>query len=363
MALMAATASLAAGPYTVLSSEDPATVGVAAPLAVVSTSPFDATSGFLSDGLDHYFLVTNGTGTAVQLTVDKNSGLDTVRISFNDENPLSAPVHAATSAVTVSPSTIDADGVSEAIVTIIPRDAQSVALGTGLALELDTASLWPGRVTGIVKDQVNGAYVVSVVSAFSGSGIVQATVEGIALTDNPVITYEEVLLPGNLLEWAIKLLQDVTASGGEYDRLLAGQSGATASDLDEALYHTLDALTLLLNPDAGGHDEAVTRHLKRAVADLMQVLSSVDAATEGEVIALINSLLEAGRNVAMYYILESGTACGTCLETGGADLCNAESSLAQGDAAWQESPPNYMLAITKYGVAISQAVRAGGECY
>ena len=362
LVMMAATITPAAGPYAIRTSEDPAGVETAPPLAVVATSPFDGATGILSDGLDHYYVVTDGAGLAVDISVDKNPALDTLRISFNDDNPLSAPVHPGMSTVTVAPATIDADGVSQAIVTIIPRDAAGVALGTGLALELDTASLWPGRVTGIVSDQINGSYVVSIVSAFPGSGYVQVTVEGIALADTPTITYEEVLLPGNLLEWAIRLLQDLTVEGGEYDQLLAESEGSVAGDLDAALNHTLDALTGLLNPDAGVHDEAVDLDLKRAVGEMMHVLASVDAETTGEVISLVNSLLEAGRNVAMYYILLSGESCGTCTETGGLDICKSEATLAQGDQAWQETPPNYMLAITKYGLAISQAVTAGEVC-
>ena len=96
-----------------------------------------------------------------------------------------APVHAGLSSVVVAPSIIHADGVDQAVVTIIPRDADGIALGTGLDLQVGTASLWPGRVTGAVDDLGNGTYMVRVVSAFPGSGTVQVTVEGIALKATP----------------------------------------------------------------------------------------------------------------------------------------------------------------------------------
>ena len=216
----------------------------------------------------------------------------------------------------------------------------------------------------MVQEFMHGIQIIFHIQKMQGSLLVDAMpLKVLTLTDMPAIEYVEVLEPGSLLEWAIQLLQDVTENGGDFDQVLSNLSGSQAREVDAALNHTLDALTLLLNPDASGHDEAVSRNLKRAVSDLIHILDSLDGEISGEVTALVNSLLEAGRNAALYYILESGMACGTCLDTGSTDLCNAESSLAQGDAAWQETPPNYMLAVTKYGLAASQAIRSGEECY
>jgi hypothetical protein len=362
-ALAVASVGMAAEPYTIRSSDDPVDVPNAVPIAVVATSPFDDDSGILSDGLDHYYLVTDAAGQPVLIAVEKNPVLDTLRISFDDANPYSAPVDPGLSTVTVVPSTIDADGVSQAVVTIIPRDSQGVALGTGLAIEIDTASLWPGWVAGTVEDLGNGVYVVRVVSVFTGSGSVQIAVEGIAITATPAVYYEEALGSGTLLEQAIRLFEDVTDNGGDFDQLLALVSGDAADIVDEALNHTLDALTLLLYPDSGGHGEAVGRHMKRAIEDLIVLTGMVDAETAGEVINLIHSLLEAGRKVAMYYILETSAECGTCSETGEKNLCKAEASLALGDSAWQATPPDYMTAITKYGIAVEQALKGADVCY
>ncbi len=360
--MMITSISLAGGPYSVYCGYEPVNVLNQSPQAVIHSSPYDDAPGILSDGLDHYHLVTDAAGQPVSISIEKNLVLDTIRISFDDENLYSAPVDSGLSTVTVFPSTIASDGVSQALVTIIPRDAQGVVLGTGLSIEIYAASLWPGRVIGAVEDMGNGAYVVRVVSSFSGSGSVQIVVEGIALTAMPTITYEESLESGTLLEQAITLMQYLTEVDGDFDHLRDQVSVDAADEVDDALYQALSALTLLLNPDSEVHVEAVKGHVKYSIESLIGTLDLVDHEVAVQVANLIDSLLEAGRKVAMHYIFEASTVCGTCSESGERDLCKAEASLAMGDAAWQDTPPNYMEAITKYGLSIRQSLRAFENC-
>ena len=167
-------------------------------VAVAVQSPYDDAPGVLDDGQMHVYYVEDDAGDPVRIAVHKNLPLSTVRISFDDEDPFSAPVDVALSGVTLAPATIPADGNTTALVTIFPRDAAGVPLGTGLDISLDGSALWPGSLLGPVTDEGNGLYTARILSSAPGRGDAWVTVEGILLSAEPSVTYESTSGPLSL---------------------------------------------------------------------------------------------------------------------------------------------------------------------
>ena len=147
--------------------------------------------GTLTDGTDYYYQVEHAAGLPLLISAHGNAspGVETIRLGMNDGDPLSAPVEASLSSVTLSPASIPADGVSSALVTVYPMDAAGVPLGSGLQIDVDAGLLLPGGLAGPVKDLGDGRYAFAIRSSTVGSGTVSVTVEGVMLTDAPAVTY------------------------------------------------------------------------------------------------------------------------------------------------------------------------------
>ena len=168
---------------------NPATVAES-PYVTGPASPHDEPSALLADGRSYYYLVERD-GAWVDLFVDRNRTLDTVRISF-DDGADGAPVSAVDSTLTVEPEGIPADGASTATVTIVPRDGNGEPLGMGLQLSIDAELLGPGYPTEPVRDHGDGTYTAWIRSDAAGSGLVAVTVEGIPLAAAPTVEYTPV---------------------------------------------------------------------------------------------------------------------------------------------------------------------------
>lgn len=187
-----AAAQPAAAPFAVFRATDPASVSSAPMQAQPMVAPFDDASGTLSDGNTYFYVVRNGQGADVPLSVQKNAVLDAVRLGFDDGDPASATVDRIASSVSVVPSSIPADGASMAIVTVVPVDMDGVPLGTGLAVVVDAVALLPGLVAGNVRDEGDGSYSLAVLSSTPGAGNVVVEVEGTTLSSQPLLNYEPV---------------------------------------------------------------------------------------------------------------------------------------------------------------------------
>src|SRR5580765_499882 len=175
----ASTVTVRAATFRIQRVQDAAQVATAPPVAIVTSSPFDDAPTRLSDGTDYFYEVTDQSGHALTIAVQRNPILGGVRVSFDDGDPASAHVAAAASSVAVAPSSIRADGVQAAVALIVPRDLQGVPLGRGLAVSVDAAVLWPGHLSGAVEDVGDGSYRARILSSIPGSGRLDVTVEGV----------------------------------------------------------------------------------------------------------------------------------------------------------------------------------------
>ncbi len=187
-----ASSSLFAGtpPFTVHRSADASAVATEPQYAMTAVGPYDDVTGSLSSPGIEYYIVKETAGELVFLSVHKNIALDAVRLGFNDEDGFSAPVDPANSSVSPEPATAPADGVTVIYVKIVPRDAAGVPLGSGLAVSVDAAMLMPALQAGPVVDLGNGAYSIPVVSTESGPASAWVTVEGVLLSDTPVLQFD-----------------------------------------------------------------------------------------------------------------------------------------------------------------------------
>lgn len=79
------TSAAATPPFDVHRSMYPDLVRGSAPHATVSASSFDDAPGVLDDGVSEYYTATDASGTGVEIEVEKNLALGTVRIHFVTE--------------------------------------------------------------------------------------------------------------------------------------------------------------------------------------------------------------------------------------------------------------------------------------
>ncbi len=179
----------AAGPFEVLRSSDAATVKSTTPYDSSLANPYIDVTGSLTDGLDHYYVVRDGSGAFVDIEVDKDRTNNRVMVMFDDTVPV-PDADPSLSSVSAVPSSVPADGVSVAMITITPRDADGQLLGPGLQLDVDLLSLAPGELAGPIQDMGDGTYVVSIVASQIGSGEVVVDVNGVVLDDRPVLTFQ-----------------------------------------------------------------------------------------------------------------------------------------------------------------------------
>lgn len=298
-------------------SDQPALVRTASVHAVTSFAPFDDEAGSLTDGLSRFYVVDDVAGSPLLLSVNKNAVLQAVRLGFDDGDPTSADVDVARSTVDVAPAAIPADGVAVATVTIVPRDADGVALGAGLNVVVDVAALWPGAPRGALVDHGNGAYTFSVFSWTEGVGRAVATVEGRVLTDDPEITYTFAPLGGPSTD-LLQIVDELQAIvDGDPEALSSGETGKAIEHLLRAV---ADIEAAPLNRfDAVHRIEKAIECLGRAVETDFDPVAAED-------------YMERLVNIARVLVVEAIDAAWV----EGADattIDSAESDLAAGDAA------------------------------
>ena len=365
LAVLAALSTQAFGatpPWTVYRSPDASATESAAPVASPGESPWDDAPGVLSDGNTYFYLVTDGNGLALPLSVDKNPVLDTVRLGFDDGDPTSAPVDAFESTVTVEPAIVPADGLSSAWVTIVPRDADGVSLGTGLALSIDAVALWPGTVAGSIVDVGNGTYVARVVSSFPGQGVVWVVVEGVSLADEPTIDFESTG-PMSLRDQALLQLDGLTSPGGAFDQLLGSldpTSDPGAAEVVQAKADALASLGLLFTGDPQSDDEAVKDLLKYSIVDLVDALADPGQVDTAAAEQLIRDLLDIARLLAQYWYEVGSTTCDGTDHAGWSRLDQAEIGIFNGDASYAAG--DWVGAATHYGKSIEKSLQALAVC-
>ena len=345
---LALLAALSAGParsaFTVHRAPDASGLLVAPALATVGTSPWEGTG--LADGTNAFFLVRDGSGTPVRLHADADRASGTLLLSFEDGDPASAPVDAVLSEVNLSPASVPADGATPLTVRVIPRDARGLPLGTGLAVSLDPASLWPGRTEGPVLDLGNGTYEVELVANIPGRVSVTVAVEGVPLAARPEAEFLALPDKGTLRDQAIVRLLDLTAPDGLLDRL--GPA--------DARRQALRALSLLATTDGSRDDQAVRAFLKQAVETLMA--SGPDAT------ALVDALLDTARLLSLHHLQTAEAACGPCVPRPGrsSGVCAAEEALTAGDAAREEPGSDPSAVLDLYALSITRSTLAEGLC-
>lgn len=175
--------------FLIRRDSDPAAVRSATAHGNVIRAPFDDDPGSLSDGQLYFYVVEREGGIPLQLSALPNSPADAPRISFDDGDPLSAPVDAFRSTVTVGVSSIAADGTSFVTVTVVPRESDGTLLGAGLDVSLNAFALSPGMPAAPAEDNLNGSYTLRISSTGTGTGDVVVTAEGVALDSRPPVTY------------------------------------------------------------------------------------------------------------------------------------------------------------------------------
>ncbi len=322
-------------------------------MAVVANGPFDDGPGILSDGLLHFYVVTDALGAPLTVSVDKHVALDTVRIGFDDGNPLSAPVDPQLSTVLAEPDSVPADGLALITIRIVPRDAGGVPLGSGLDVRLAAGGLWPGSLAGPIVDNGDGTYVARVRSSLPGVGQAWVAVEGVDLADEPALTYTEAG-EASLREQAILRLENLTATGGIFDQLQdelePGQ--APGDEIAEALAATLDALAALYAFD---DEDAISVDLTAAVTQLAQALNDAQGALADQIRGLLSHLLDSARLLALHHINEAEAGCGVCGQGGPDLLCAARKDF---DKAEAERESAFAAAIRDYGKALDKASRS-----
>lgn len=207
----------ATGPFQLRKATTAAAVFTAPAAATVVISPYDG-EPLVSGGTRYYYGVYDAAGQALDISVQPNTVTQTIRISFNDGNAASAPVNATVSSLTVAPASISADGLQMSTITIVPRDANGVNLGRGLAIAIDASLLWPAQLTGPVVDLGDGSYRATARAVVPGTGTVRAVVEGVDLAALPTITATAPDPAASRRDLAIAQLAGLAGAGGPWPR-------------------------------------------------------------------------------------------------------------------------------------------------
>jgi len=346
----------AAPPFAVNRTHESVTVRGSVPLSYVMSGPFDDADGLLSDGQPHYYVATVAGGGPLTLSVQKNLHRDTIRIGFDDEDPQSAQVDPSLSSIVAAPDTVPADGVSTVVATIVPRDADGVALGTGLALRLDGGALWPAFPVGTIEDNGDGSYTIRVASSIPTTSTLSVEVEGIALDDPPLLTFEDTGA-WDLREQALLRLEDLATSNGLFDKLLEGL--APGSDAAKQIEIALEATEKTLDELYDWKDkDAVSGELKKAVDELEKVFEKPGTVDLSALQVLIDHLVDAARLLAVHHIAEAEATCGVCGQGGPDKICEAREALQDGDTKRQSPDPKFQEVVDDYGKAVDEALAA-----
>jgi len=153
---------------------------------IVLSENGDATIGLITD---------NGNGTYTASLTNTSAELITINGTLNGfsitdtatTNFIPGAASTAQSMVTVSPSSVLADGISSSIITVQTRDAQGNNLaGGGLLIALvenGNATISP------VTDVGDGTYTATITDALAESIIVSATLGGLAIVDTASLTF------------------------------------------------------------------------------------------------------------------------------------------------------------------------------
>jgi radical SAM superfamily enzyme YgiQ (UPF0313 family) len=361
--LFSAGAASGAPPVSIHRASAASQVADAPAMAVVAQAPFDDAPGLLSDGLLHFYVARDASGQPLAISLLKNVPLDTVRVAFDDENALAAPVDEFLSTVTVAPDTIPADGFTMAVVTIVPRDAAGVPLGSGLDVRLDPSALWPGGLVGLAADLGNGAYRARILSSTPGQGEVWVTVEGAPLASEPTVVYDGVGGPLSLRELVIVQLEALTATGGAFEQLVEGldpNADPGAYKVAAAHEKALEALNLLEDGDLDQDKSALDNHLKSAIGNLVAARQDPGAVDARAISNLIEDLLDLARKVALFHRNEAAGACGPC--SSDSRVCQADEALQHGDDEWGSPHPDYEKVVDWYAKTVDKALDARNHC-
>jgi hypothetical protein len=351
-----------AGEFSIHRAADAPSTDGASALAVVTISPFDDV--VLADGLDHYYLVRDESEQPIQISVHKNAPQGAVRIGFDDESGLAAPVDPSESSVTASPAILPADGVSMSQIVIIPRDTNGVPLGSGLDIQVDTDALEPGFPCGPLTDMGDGTYVLHVASALAGMAEVWISVEGVPIDDEPTVTFEYAGGATDLRDLAKQNLDGVSDISGAFEEALAGVDPGDpgAVKVQEAWDEAIAGLDVLNEDNYSLDNDAVDNYLKSAIGELVSALDDPGDVDPDAILGLIDDLLDIGRMVAQFHLNRAVDSCGQCDPDEGGELCDAEQAISDGDAERASGDPDYEEAANQYGTAIDKALDAYDDC-
>jgi hypothetical protein len=336
MLIVAATSSaFAAGPFQVRRELAGAALDGSAPVAVVTTAPFDESLVRSHDASNYFYTVFDASGTQLAISVQRLPGAGAVRIGFDDGNPRSAPVGAGSSSVAAAPASIQANGVQFTTITVVPRDTDGQVLGRGLAVGIDAALLWPLKLAGPVVDMGDGSYLAEATSTVPGTGSVRVTVEGVVLTASPSV--EATALGGSLRDRAILQLRDLTSAGGRLDSIASRPARTRA----------LEALRTLANDQPARDDNALKIDLDAALQELMD-LGTPEAA------ALVDDILDIAWMIAEWNVEQARVSCGSCPV--------ADAALAEADALRADPDADPSDVMDAYAWAVERALQALQHC-
>jgi len=355
----------AAGPFQVRRAAIAHAVSTAPPVATVATSPYDEDVVSTFSVTDFYYEVYDASGSALAISVQLNPVTHRIRIGFDDSNPGSAPVDPSLSSIAVVPSSIRADGLQTASITVEPRDADGVLLGTGLTIAIDAALLWPAQLSGSIVDLGDGSYQALAVASVPGTGSVRAIVEGVSLAALPTITATPLDPSGSLRDLAIAMLSGMTGPGGPFEALASTAGPGTPQDaaLAAAVVRAQAALATLANDDPARDDNVLKTDFDAVLSLLEDVLASPGALDPQDVRDTMDDLLGVARLIAEWHIEQATTTCGACDASGNPKrLCDAIASFAEADAMRAAIDPDWAAIVDEYAWAVERALQALHAC-
>jgi hypothetical protein len=353
----------AAGPFQLRRATTAAAVSTAPPLATIAISPYDG-EPLVSGGTSYYYAVYDASSQALNISVQSNTVTQTIRISFNDGNPASAPVSAAVSSLTVAPASITANGLQTATITVVPRDANGVILGVGLAVAIDPSLLWPAQLTGPVVDLGDGSYRATATALVPGTGTVRVVVEGVDLAALPTIT-ATATSAASLRELAILQLQGLASAGGPLAAFAATAGPGTPQygQTNGAINAIQAAVNSLANGDLDNDDNVVKTLLGNAIYELELALNNPGPLNPLDVRDSMDDVLGAARLIAAWHLDRATATCGACDASGNPHkLCNAVTTFETADAMRAAINPDWGAIVDEYALAITQALQAVQAC-
>ena len=355
----------AAGPFQVRRATTAQAVSSAAPVATIATSPYDGDTASLMSATSYDYSVYDASGSVLEISVQTNPVTQAIRIGFDDSNSASAPVNASVSSVVVAPASIRADGLQMASITVVPRDANGVPLGRGLAISIDSSLLWPAQLNGPIADLGDGSYRALAVASVPGSGSVRVVVEGVSLAPLPTITVTALAPSGSLRDLAIATLSGMTGAGGPLQALAAGAGPGTpqAAAVAAAMARANAALVTLANDDPARDDNALKTDLDAVLSQLAAVLASPGALDALDVRDAMDDVLGVARLIAQWHVDCATAACGVCDGSGNPmKVCAAVAALANADAMRAAVSPDWSATVDEYARAVERALQAVHAC-